>query len=192
MLKLFVLLVFLWVPLSAVAQDTQDFRNFPIVVSIQFQSFSMPFQNLKGHFRNLGIGIGTEVSYGGDPNWIQHFDLMWFRNKTMGNGIVISTQSGWRPYLVDPLYSEIKLGAAYFYNFRPTDSFQQRDGKWNQVGKKGRGIFAIPAGITIGSYDSNYNSLFVGYQFMLTTNYSKSLPVTPWSFLKVGTSYNPK
>ncbi|MEM0940162.1 MAG: hypothetical protein AAF600_13225 [Bacteroidota bacterium] len=179
-------------PLFGVAQETQDdFRNFPIVVTIQFQSFSLPFQNLKGHFRNFGIGIGTEVSYNSDHNWVQHLDLMWFRNKAMGNGLVLSTQSGWRPYISNPLYSEIKLGFAYFYSFRPEDSFQQMNGEWVKVGKRGKGIFAIPAGITLGSHDyreDSYTSPFLGYQIMLTSNYAKSLPVTPWSFIQIGTS----
>jgi hypothetical protein len=113
----------------------------------------------------------------------------------MGYGLVISTQSGWRPSLSDPLYSDVILGVGYFYSFRPENSYQQINGIWKNVGKKGKGIFAIPAGITIGLHDykkENYVAPFLGYQFMLTTNYAKSLPVTPWSFIQVGTSVHTK
>ncbi|MCB0668756.1 MAG: hypothetical protein KDC80_23190 [Saprospiraceae bacterium] len=192
--KIQCVLFFSLIPFLSLSQEPPDFRDFPIVVTIQFQSLSMPFRNIKGHFRNLGIGIGTEFRYHRKNQWVQHLDLMWFRNKTMGNGLIISSQSGWRPYVSDPLYSEIKLGVAYFYNFRPADSYQPIDGKWVHVGRRGKGIFAIPTGITLGLYlDRREHSFspFVGYQFMLTTNYAKSLPVTPWSFLQVGTRFRP-
>lgn len=197
MLKIKFLLLLSIIPFLGYAQNLHDndFRNFPIVITLQFQSFSMPFQNIKGHFRNIGIGIGTEVSLNGNHNWIQHFDMIWFWNKTMGNGLVLSTQTGWRPYLNDPLYSEAKLGAAYFYGFRPKDSYQQINGTWESAGRKGKGMFAIPVGITVGSHDykeDSYAAPFLGYQFMLTTNYTKSLPVTPWSFLQAGTSIHTK
>jgi len=195
MSKIIFLLALFIIPVCGVSQDTQDYRNFPVVITIQFQSFSMPFQNLKGHFRNVGIGIGTEVSHNGGHDWVQHFDLIWFRNKTMGNGLLLTTQSGWRPYISNPLYSAIKLGVAYFHSFRTDDSFQQKNGEWINVGKKGKGIFAIPTGIALGYHDyreAGYVSPFLGYQFMLTTNYAKSLPVTPWSIIQVGSSYNPK
>lgn len=188
----FILLLMMF-PLFGKAQDLNqnEYRNFPIVITLQFQSFSMPFQNIKGNFRNIGIGIGTEVSLNGKHNLVQHFDLIWYRNKTMGNGLIVSTQSGWRPYFSDPLYSEVKLGVAYFYGSRPSNSYQQVNGQWKNVGKKGKGMFAIPAGLAIGLHDikeGSYTAPFLGYQFMLTTNYSTSLPVTPWSFIQVGTS----
>ena len=130
----------------SVAQEVSSnhFDNYPIVLTIQFQSFSLPFKNIKGHFRNIGIGIGTEVSHNGNHNWVQHFDFIWYRNSTMGNGIIISTQAGWRPFLRDPVYSELKFGIAYFHNFRPVESYKQNNtGEWVSIGKKGGGTWSF-------------------------------------------------
>jgi len=173
----------------------QDFRNFPIVVSLQFHSLSMPFQHMHINMRNLGIGVGTEVSHNGFHNWVQKFDIIWYGNKAMGNGLMLSTQVAWRPYLINDSFGEIKAGAGYLFSFRPTKSFVQKEGEWLSVGKQGKQMWTFPVGISLGyhSYSPEiFQSPFVGYQFMLVKGYSQTLPVVPQSLIQIGTRIHPK
>ena len=57
-------------PISA-QEVFQERGNFPITLSIQFQSFGLPFKNLKHNFKNLGIGLGTEFKWGGQGATVQ-------------------------------------------------------------------------------------------------------------------------
>jgi hypothetical protein len=172
------------------AQDqSKKFRNFPLVLSIQFHSLSTPFKNLKSNFRNLGIGIGTEVSHNGQNNWVQQFNLLWYHNKAIGNGFLLSTQTAWRPYLVSSMYGEMKAGLGYMIAGRPGKSFIQKDGVWASVGRKGKGMLTIPVGLGGGyhSYSSQtFVSPFASYQMMLVKGYNQSVPMVLQSLIQVG------
>ena len=175
------------------AQDStpKDYRNFPLTVTLQFQSFSLPFKNMGANFKNMGIGLGTEISHGGDSHdWIQEFSVFWIRNKNMGNGIYLMTQTAWRPYLGDPLFGEIKAGIGYKLAFRPGESFVQKDGEWISVGKKGKGMLAIPIGIGLGVHnysEGGYTSPFVNYQAVFLTGFNQDIPVVPETIFQFGT-----
>ena len=47
---------------SAAAQHSAspEYRNFPIVLTVQFNNLAMPFKDLKSNFSNVGFGIGTQ------------------------------------------------------------------------------------------------------------------------------------
>ncbi len=171
------------------AEATNGYRNFPLIVTLQFHSLSMPFKNLKGNFKNIGIGIGTEVSRNGKQNWVQQVNLMWYRNKNVGNGWFIYSQAVWRPTLVNNLYTELKLGAGYMLNSRPTESFKQQNGEWISVGKKGKSFFAIPVGVSLGYADFSNKidvSPFASYQFVLVKDYNESIPLVPQTLIQIG------
>ncbi len=167
----------------------QNYRDFPLIVTLQFHSFSMPFKNIKSNFSNIGIGIGTEISYNKKSNWVQQFHLVWYRNKNMGNGLLAYSQATWRPSIDDHLYSEVKLGAGYLLSKRPSESFKHENGEWVSVGKKGKGMFTIPVGISMGyqnEQEKTYVSPFASYQFLVVTNYNKSIPVVPQTLIQIG------
>lgn len=184
------LFIFLWSLQTIFAQEqSKDFRNFPLVLSLQFHSLSMPFKNLKSNFRNVGIGIGTEVSHNSRNNWVQQFNLVWYRNKAVGNGFLLSTQTAWRPYLIGSVYGEMKAGIGYLIAGRPGKSYIQKDGVWTSVGQKGKGMLAIPVGLGFGyhSYSSQtFVSPFASYQMMLVKGYNQSVPMVMQSFVQVG------
>lgn len=185
-------LVFFFAFKSIKAQDSslKDFRNFPLTLTIQFHSFSLPFKNLGSNFKNIGIGIGTEVSHNGGHDWIQEFSFFWIRNKAMGNGIYIMTQTAWRPYLGNPYFGELKAGIGYKKAFRPTESFIQKDGEWISAGKKGKGMLAIPFGIGFGVHDfseNDYTSPFINYQAIFLKGYNKDIPIVPETIFQIGT-----
>ncbi|WP_228237372.1 hypothetical protein [Allomuricauda sp. M10] len=172
------------------AQSSVDnHRNFPLIVSIEFHSLSLPFKNKKPLFSNIGIGLGTEVSHNGKRNWVQEFKMVWYGNKRVGGGLLFQTQAVWRPTLFNDTYSEIKLGVGYLYAKRPKDAYQLTDNGWKNVGKKGKGMLVIPATIGLG-YDTYgqgaYVSPFANYQFLLATNYNDSMPVVPFTLMGFG------
>lgn len=177
---------------QGMAQDSgpTDYRNFPVTLTLQFQSFSLPFKNLGANFKNMGIGIGTEVSHNGDHDWIQEFSLFWIRNKSMGNGLYLMTQTAWRPYLGNRVFGELKAGIGYKLAFRPSESYFQKNGEWIAAGKKGKGMLAIPIGIGLGVHDyseSVYTSPFVNYQAIFLKGFNQDIPLVPETIFQFGT-----
>ncbi len=134
-----------------------NYRNFPVVLSIQFHSLSFPLKDLKTNFRNVGFGIGTEIALGSGPQWAQEFQFVWYHNQRAGNGILLYTQSDWRPAIATNVYAEIKIGFGYTYTFRPVESYRRQNGAWSSVGHEGKWIFTVPVGVGLGY--SNYSDL---------------------------------
>ena len=174
----------------------KDFRNFPIVITLQFHSLAMPFKDIGSHFKNIGFGIGTEVSHNGSNDWVQQFGIIRYRNKALGNGWLFSTTTAWRPWLGEPVYGEVRIGIGYLLASKPSANWIQKDGKWISAGKKGKGMLAIPAGIGLGFHDlqddKTYVSPFMGYQVNFLKGYSKDLPLVPETLLQTGAGIHPK
>lgn len=169
--------------------STQNYRDFPLMITLQFHSFSMPFKNFKSNFSNIGIGIGTEVSYNKRSSGVQQFQLIWYRNKNMGNGLLLFSQAVWRPSIGSNSYTELKLGAGYLLSKRPSESFKQKNGEWISVGKKSKGMFTIPVGLSVGyenEQEKTYVSPFASYQFLVATDYNKSIPIVPYTLMQLG------
>ena len=193
MKKSVVLFVYLLLPAALIkAQDKppKTYRNFPLVVTMQFHSLSFPFKNLKSNFSNAGLGLGTEIALGSEHNWAQQFNMIWYRNKYAGDGLGIYTQSSWRPTIAMNIYTETKIGFGAVYSFRPVESFKQRDGEWVSVGHQGKWMPIIPVGISLGynkSSTKTYVAPFISYQLMLMGSYNKNAPVMPNTLIQVGT-----
>jgi hypothetical protein len=186
-----VLLTILLMALSGMAQEVaKDYRNFPIIITLQFHNFSLPGRDIKGNFANPGIGIGTEFSFNGKQNWVQQVNAVWFRNKTIGNGLMFYTQPVWRPTISRKVYSEIKLGLGYLIASRPTESFRQVNGNWISVGHQGKGMLTIPVGISFGYNATSTFSPFVSYQFMVVNKYNTSIPIVPETLIQAGSRMN--
>jgi hypothetical protein len=171
------------------AQDKKSYRNYPIVLTAQFHSLTMPFKNIASNFSNVGFGIGTEISHNGGHNWAQQISAIWYRNKQAGNGLLFYTQTAWRPTVVSGIYTEVKAGIGYLYSFRPVDSYKPVNGNWEPVQHKGKGMLVFPVGVSIG-YNKykpgTYFSPFVSYQFLIVSGYNKSIPVVPETLIQVG------
>ena len=180
--------------LSVQAQMDNSYKDFPIVVTVQFQSLSVTFRNFKSNFSNIGFGLGTEVSLNGDHNAIQQITALWYHNKTVGNGLMVYTQTAWRLTIASNAYSELKAGAGYQYSFRPVESFRQKNGNWVNVGHKGKGMLMLPVGISLG-YNQQTNGMlspFITYQFLIASGYNKSVPLIPETLIQVGSRIHAK
>jgi hypothetical protein len=170
--------------------ESKAYTDFPIIISIQFHAFSLPFRDMRANFSNIGIGIGTEVSLNEKPNWVQQVNVLWYHNKAIGNGLLFYSQNVWRPEFATNTYAELKGGVGYLRSFRPVKSYKQINGEWVSVGYKGKGLLAVPVGVSLG-YDSRtantYLSTFATYQFMLLKGYNKSIPIVPETLIQIGT-----
>ncbi len=182
----------LFLALTSKAQSTEApnyYRNFPIIIKLQFHNLAMPFKDLKANFSNIGIGLGTEVSFNGKSNFVQQVTATWHHNKTVGNSIMLYSQAVWRPTISNGVYTELKAGAGYKQAFRPVESFQQINGSWQSVGHRGKGMLVLPLGFSVG-YQSpslkTYASPFISYQFLLVSGYNTSIPVLPETLIQVG------
>lgn len=185
------LVLILFLAFQAKAQElTKDYRNFPLTITIQFQNFATAFKKPSFSFENFGIGIGTEVSHTSGHNWVQEFSIWWSGNRAMGNGLYFVTQAAWRPYIGNPMFGEVKAGIGYKIAYRPRESFSPGPNGWVSQGKKGKGMFVIPAGIGLGvhSYSKGfYTSPFVNYQFLLVKGLNPDITWSPETIMQFGT-----
>ena len=174
-------------PLQAQDYGGTNYRGLPLVVSVQFHSLALPFHDIS--FANAGIGLGTEIGFN-RSHWVQQLGAVWYRNKAVGNGLLFCTQTAWRPAVGSSgFYVEARAGVGYLYAFRPTESFRQVNGAWASVGRRGKGMLALPAGISAGKNadaSATMFSPFISYQPMLVVGYNASVPVVPETLLQLG------
>ncbi|MFD1141926.1 hypothetical protein ACFQ4C_12435 [Larkinella insperata] len=163
-------------------------RDWPLVVSLQFQSVSMPFRDLKSTFSNIGISLGTEVAYNRRGNLLQQVQVGFFRNANAGNGLFIHTQAAYRPRF-GPVYTEVKAGLGYQLAFHPNTTLRFRNGEWQPANQVGKGMLLVPVGVSLG-----YRGLktrptfepFVSYQFFVLQGYNPDVPLLPNQLIQVG------
>ena len=176
---------------NALGQERQQRYDFPITVTLYFPALAMPFRNLDLNFRNIGAGLGTEVTLNHDGTWVQQLHLAWLRNRNAGNALLVYSQTAWRPDIGSNGFGEIKAGVAYVYATTASSSFQSSKGDWHSTGHKGKGMFGLPVGMALGyhGYQANTRySPFLGYQFMILTKYNKTVPIMPITLIQTGVS----
>ncbi len=175
--------------------EKNQYRNFPIVVTIQFHSLAMPFHDIGGSFRNIGIGLGTEVSLNGRHDWVQRFSTIWYGNKAVGKGWLFYTQTAYRPAIGNQgWYAEAGAGIGYYISQKPNAGWKPSAGGWQPLAKTKKGMLTLPMGIGFGYHNpsaQNYYAPFASYQFMPVLGYNKSVPIIPETFLQAGVGLHP-
>jgi len=161
--------------------------RWPLLVSLQFHNLALPLSDVPAAFRNPGLSIGTEFRYNRRGNLVQQFQVGYYRNRYAGDGLLTFTQFVYRPHL-GPLYGEFKLGAGRAYGYHPTQALVFRNGEWKSAGSAGKGMLALPVGLSLGYQrpGSSY-SPFVSYQLLLLGGYNPSVPVLPSQLIQIGT-----
>lgn len=175
----------------ALAQEPQKRYDFPIILTVHFPALAMPFRNLDLNFRNIGVGLGTEVTLNREGTWVQQLHVAWLRNRHAGNELVAYSQLAWRPDIGDNGFTEVKAGIAYVYGFTASPAMKPVNGDWVSSGHKGKGMFALPVGVAFGYHDYHEDvrySPFIGYQFMIVTHYNKTVPLMPQTLVQTGLS----
>lgn len=186
----FFLLFMSFLPVNAQGVEGAQgvYRDFPLMITIKFQNFAMPFQDLKGNFRNIGIGLGTEVSWNEGSNWVQQFNLMWFFNRGSGNGWSLYSQMVWRPSLIGDLHGGLKGGVGYTRIYKPNPSFSFRNADW-EPGKRSKGMLSIPIGLHLAWLElspDTYHSPYLSYDLFLHKGFNADVPVIPNTVLEMG------
>jgi hypothetical protein len=192
MKNIIVLLVVLCAGITATRAQPKapkTYRNFPLIVTVQFHSLASPFKDLESSFSHIGIGLGTEVSLNGKHNWAQQFQVSWYGNRQAGNGVLLYTQTAFRPTIAAHIYTEVKAGVGYTYSFRPVGSYKMENGTWTSAGHAGKWLLTVPVGISLGynNYSSHtYVSPFVSYQILATGFYNRSVPLITNTLIQTG------
>lgn len=186
---LFVLLSFAST-LNSQAQERSERYDLPVVITLSFPALALPFRNLDLNFRNIGVGIGTEITLNSDGSWVQQLQVAWMRNRQAGNQLMAYTQLAWRPEIGDNGFAELKAGAGYIYGFTPSPGLKSENGQWVSSGHRGKGMLALPVGFAVGGHayhnDVRY-SPFLGYQFMVITKYNTTISLIPQTLVQMGT-----
>ena len=184
--KLLKMFFWLLLPAFSFAQsevaDT-DYRNFPIIVSLQFHNFALPFHDLGSNFMHVGISLGTEVSFNGKQNWVQQFQAGYYLNKEMGNGFFTYTQTVFRPTVFSNFYPEIKAGIGWQRTFHPVDAYKFEDGSYVPT-PGGKSQLIVPLGVSVGynKYsEQTYLSPFVSFQVVPSLFYNDGIPLSFYS-----------
>lgn len=187
------LLLITMIQTFAQAQTTENsnnkYRNFPLIVSLNFQNFALPFKDMGSNFSHAGILIGTEVSLNGKQNWVQQFQAGYYFNRDAGNGIIACTQTVYRPTLFDNFYAEVKAGLGWQRVFHPVDAYVYGNGQYISTAG-GKSQLLVPVGISVGYNDykeTTYVSPFISYQVIPALFYNDGIPLSFYSLIQVGT-----
>jgi hypothetical protein len=190
-MKHWLLIILLAIGFHAFAQEPLKRYDFPVTLTIHFPALAMPFRNAGLNFRNIGVGIGTEVTLNHSSTWVQQFQIAWLRNRQTGNGLLAYTQLAWRPEIGDNGFTEIKAGIGYQYAFTAAPALHSKGGEWQSARHRGKGMLALPVGVAFGYHyveGANRYTPFAGYQFMLLTRYNTTVPLIPQTIIQTGLS----
>ncbi|WP_138993412.1 hypothetical protein [Larkinella sp. C7] len=163
-------------------------RDWPLMVSLQFHSISMPFKDLKSTFSNVGFSLGTEVAYNRRGSLLQQVQLGFYRNRNAGNGLSVFTQTAYRPHF-GPVYAEVKAGLGYHFAFHPNTTLVFINGEWQSASQSGKGMLMVPVGLSIGYQGTKTKRLlepFVSYQFFILQGYNPDVPLLPNQLIQIG------
>lgn len=173
---------------AAAPSSERPIRNWPLMVSLQFHSVSMPFRDLKSTFSNVGISLGTEVNYNRRGNLVQQFQIGFFRNANAGDGLFATTQAAYRPHF-GPVFTEIKAGLGYNLAFHPNTTLVFKNGEWQPGNQSGKGLLMVPLGISVGYQATRARPTFepfVSYQFVVLQGYNPDVPLLPNQLIQIG------
>lgn len=188
------LLLSITILLAAILADAQPkapktYRNFPLVAGVQFHSLSQPLKDLKSAFSNTGVFAGTELSLNGKSTWVQQFTVGWQNNRDAGNGIMLYTQTAWRPNIGAGFYTEVKAGIGSFYNSHPTHSYRSENGAWIKEKRSGQWMTMIPVGVSAGYQryaPTPFIAPFISYQVFAAGKYNPSAPIITNQLIQAG------
>lgn len=186
------LLILFLVPVGVRAQNHPEpvggYRNFPLVIGVQFQNFALPFKDWKSNFTHIGFFVGTEVSLNGKHTWVQQFQAGYYLNREMGNGFFVLSQSVYRPAVFNPFYPEVKAGIGWLRVGHPTDAYAFQNGKWKKTAG-GKSQLIVPVGVSAGyHFDQAESSVspFISYQIMPALFYNEVIPLNFYTLIQAG------
>jgi len=188
-----IFLLFLMIQTFSQAQTSENpdknYRNFPLIVSVNFQNLAMPFKDLGSNFSHVGILVGTEVSLNGKQNWAQQIQAGYYFNHDAGNGFMAYTQTIYRPSIAHHFYAEVRAGLGWQRVFHPVVAYKYENGQYVSA-PGGKSQLIVPLGISFGynNYkEKTYVSPFISYQVIPALFYNEGIPLNFYSLFQVGT-----
>nr|WP_293837204.1 hypothetical protein [uncultured Arsenicibacter sp.] len=169
----------------AQSHQSKTINNWPLTVQAGFHVLAMPLQQLNGAFANPGLTLGTERKLGRKGTFVQSAQAGFYRNLYAGDGAYVWTQTGWQPH-IGPVYLGLKAGLGWQYSFHPNKTLAFQNGEWRGSNSAGKGMLCIPLGATLGLNYTKAIAPFIGYQFIILTNYNPSVPLVPTQQLHAG------
>lgn len=164
------------------------YRNWPVVVGLQFHTLAMPFSDGKSAFSNPGLSVGTEFRYNRRATLLQSLQAGYYHNRYAGNGLYAAPQLVYRPQF-GPLYAELRAGAGVLYAMQPGRSYELKDGSWQTHNHGGKLMLMLPVGLSLG-YNGRQAapriSPFVSCQVFVLHGYNPGIPVVPNRLLQAG------
>lgn len=161
--------------------------KFPLITSVEFQNFALPFYDMKSYFTHPGISIGTEKKLNRKSTIIQQVNGACVVNKEMGSSLYAYTQTAFRFRIYRPLYGEFKLGAGWQQDFHSTDAYEYTNGDWVKI-NGGKSLLIIPLGVSF-SYERNKNEKYVPFissQILPSLFYDDVLPISFYNLFQAG------
>ena len=197
MKKLLIVLFFIsFKAFSQKSEATDRFlMNLPFIASVNFQTIATPFHNIKNNSRNLGIKIGTEMTYNKKRDILQSFNIGYYRNRLNGDGLYINSEFIYRPKIVKPVHMEIKLGPGLADVFLPTQPYEpDGNGNWSKATNFGKLAVQVHGGLGIWYQSIATNKIkispFLQYEIVGIIAYNKSIPVLPTTLINIGCRIN--
>ena len=179
-------------PILLKGQETQKLNStnlhFPLIVSVNFQNFALPFRDLESNFSHPGFTLGTELSLNKKRTLVQQLHTGIYRNREAGNGIIAFTQFAFRPKVFTFFYTELKAGAGWQRSYHPVAAYEFEDGQWQRK-TGGKSQLIVPLGLTIGYRDKHAPARlapFITYQVIPSLFYNDVIPLNFYSFIQIG------
>lgn len=173
------------IALVTLIQAQEAMPRLSLTASVQFHSLGLPFQQMGGNFKNLGLNVGARFGWNDKGSLVQDLQLSWLSNRNVGNSWTLHTQLGWQPRLFNAVRFGPHLGLGYSWLQHPVTSFVQEDGEWVAQGQRGKGVLSVPVGLSL-RLAKGWVQPFVAYQMLLYSDYNQGVPILPNTMLQIG------
>ena len=184
--------------ISAQDAGTINYAKFPIKIAIGNHAVGFPYEHSFKAF-NPHFSVGTEL--GLNKNQKNHLflssNLGFFRNKVIGNTIILDLDLGFRYTNKKGIFIETALGLGILNQFHPRAIYEQNptEGTYEKITDKGFSASSIGLKMGIG-YDLSKNAtvpfrIGISHNFFIQTLYFdlENFPIMPQSTTNITLTY---
>jgi hypothetical protein len=177
---------------SASAQEVTSSR-FIYSARLTFQSYGLPFKNLREGFKNIGGAIGVDYAYNKSQNLLQSFSLGFQHHTEHEQILYINTQLAYRPLLFDKLEPGIAIGIgrALAISNPGNPYYELEHGTWKRSSHQKTWHWQLPVSLSMGYRIRQANGRvftpYIGYEAATLIKYNSAFPLLPYSQLSAGT-----
>ena len=199
MKKFYLALIFVF---SLYYQTNAQGRTFsvPIDISLFNNGNFMPGDGVLGVWSpkvHPGFTIGPRYYYNRTASYelFQTAKLGYFYHRHAQQGFQLYTELGYRNYFLCPMFFETRLNAGYMLSVPNIQTFEFKDGEYQEKKWKGRSQFIAGLNLSLGYGFYKVNDklpfdVMLGYHFWVQTPFvNKYVPVLPNNSVHLGVVY---